>query len=126
MECGQNEIMGGRGGCSHAIISLETKILAVAIGSKIIQGAVPAAAWSLENCNSLVTGWPTAAMARQGLTPTPDGDLDVFGKELPLTCESREGERERERESERLNCLTLMLCGPAVYMYQPRVRVYGM
>ena len=81
--------------CIFIIISLETKILAVAIGSEIIQGAVPAAAWSLENCNSLVTGWPTAAMARQGLTPTPNGDLDVFGKELPLTCESRGRERGR-------------------------------
>ena len=26
-------------------------------------------------------------MAREGQTPTPSGDLDVFGKELPLTCE---------------------------------------
>ena len=26
-------------------------------------------------------------MAGEGRTPTPSDDLDVFGKELPLTCE---------------------------------------
>ena len=66
-------------------------------------------------------------MAREGQTSTPSGDLDVFGKELPLTCECgasprvcacvsvgcgwlvgtaaarapREREREREREKEK-------------------------
>ena len=26
-------------------------------------------------------------MSREGLTPTPSNDLDVFGKDLSLTCE---------------------------------------
>ncbi|CAI8056021.1 F-actin-uncapping protein LRRC16A [Geodia barretti] len=29
-------------------------------------------------------------MAREGLTPTPSGDLDVFGKELPLTTAEKQ------------------------------------
>ena len=53
-------------------------------------------------------------MAREAQTPTPSRDVDVFGKELPLTCKLRGSPRESVRmsvsTSDIVSCVTFPNC----------------